>query len=185
MENRGGFSVKRKTLFFMVFFCLSFTVAAQPEHHLGLIGGKVMGASYTLQYKRWSADANAGWLTGLRGGYGSVNGLYRLFVMEKNVGSAWQDGATWFNIGLGVFAQGYTEATQHQQELAKKLQYNTPVGVQAVVQARGTLKVFPRWSFGFNGTIPFTLNEEFGAEKLSFGEVCLGYLSLSVQYKIR
>jgi hypothetical protein len=31
--------------------------AAQTEHHVGLIGGKVLGTMYTLQHNRWNITA--------------------------------------------------------------------------------------------------------------------------------
>ncbi|MDR1225619.1 MAG: hypothetical protein LBK47_01810 [Prevotellaceae bacterium] len=170
--------MKSRTLFFIPLIFLCFATNAQTEHYVGVIGGKVVGLGYTLQHKRWSANANAGWLMGFKGGYCSVNGLYGLLAKENN--GDWM----WLDVGLGAFMQGYGSPTQHQEELAKKLHYNTPAGAQAVSKIGFSSGAFPRWSFGMYISAPLIFDKDASAGKLSMRELYLAYIQLSVQYKI-
>ena len=88
---------------------------------MGVIGGKMLGTMYTLQHKRWDVTATGGWLTGLRGGYASVTGAYRLLdgVGTEDLG---------VYAGLGLFGQGYDAVTSTQERFAMRMNYDTPFG---------------------------------------------------------
>ncbi|MDR1342343.1 MAG: hypothetical protein LBK18_03695 [Prevotellaceae bacterium] len=157
----------------LLFACKAAT--AQTEHHLGMIGGKVVGPIYTLQHNRWNVTATGGWLTGVSGGHLSVTGQYRLLYHES--------GMMMVDAGMGLFGQGYTAASGSTQErFAKRMNYDTPFGVQ--IMTKLLFNFAEKWSYGMHVGMPLILTEnEFGGKR-SFWEECLYVFQLSLQYKL-
>ncbi|MDR2813385.1 MAG: hypothetical protein LBB79_01830 [Prevotellaceae bacterium] len=97
---------------------------AQTEHYAGLVVSNVIGPSYTLRHNRWSAVADAGWLTGFNGMYASVGGMYRILSMNKILkffGRRELNGRDMLiSMGLGLFAQDYYSPSDRQKRWADK-----------------------------------------------------------------
>ncbi|MDR1225621.1 MAG: hypothetical protein LBK47_01820 [Prevotellaceae bacterium] len=167
-----------RMLFSLLLLFFSFTASAQVEHYISGVAGKEVGVGYTLQYKRWSVETDGGWLTGFKGGVASVNGLYRLFSLNPR-----EKESIKVDAGLGVFAQTYSSPTQHQQELAEKLGYTVPVAGQLVAKVSLESASWSRWSFGVHFRRSL-VSKDSNVGRLSFGELCLSYMLISVQYKI-
>ncbi|MDR1342344.1 MAG: hypothetical protein LBK18_03700 [Prevotellaceae bacterium] len=133
---------------------------AQTEHHLGMIGGKVVGPIYTLQHNRWNVTTTGGWLTGFKGGYASLTGGYRVFSLLENFEYAgvkllYGRGIR-VDLGLGIFGLGYVAPTLQQKKLARELDYTTPFGVQFI--GKIYFNVSPNWSYGMHIGIPLLTN---------------------------
>ncbi len=168
-----------KIFCFGIFFLLHIVVNAQVKHYVGIVGGKVVGPTYTMKYKRWSAVVDAGWLAGFEGGYAALNGLHGVVSKDRGKEKLWVD------VGIGVFAQGYVSPSQHQQELARTLNYTTPIGAQFASKMSFEYESLPRWNFGVHINFPILFQWEEGAKKMNFGEFALYTMQISVQYKMR
>jgi hypothetical protein len=184
-----------RTIFFLLMWSSCKAVAvAQTEHHLGLIGGKVLGPMYTLQHNRWNVTAGGGWLTGFKGGYASVTGGYRVISLLENFGSYEAQpkflygGGVGVDLGLGVFGLGYAAPTSRQRKLARELDYTTPFG--ALFFGKVYFNVSPSWSYGVHIGCPLLLNpteESVGYNSHNangIGKWCLYVVQMSLQYKL-
>ncbi|MDR3366629.1 MAG: hypothetical protein LBO71_06650 [Prevotellaceae bacterium] len=137
----------------------------------------MIGPIYTLQHNRWNVTATGGWLTGFKGGYASVTGKYRLL----------QDGRGMLMVyaGLGLFGQKYTALNAQQERFAKKMEYDTPFGVQLASKLQ--VKFSEKWTYGMHIVAPLTLSEQkdnIGRQK-NIGHWWLEMFQLSLQYRLQ
>jgi hypothetical protein len=172
----------------------SFEVYSQTEHHVGMIGGKVLGPVYTLQHNRWSVTTAGGWLTGFKGGYASVTGGFRVIRLLEN--SGYSNGADFtpfqginVDLGLGIFGLGYVAPTAKQKELARKMDYATPFGVQFI--GKIYFNVAPNWTLGMHIGAPLLMNpaeESIGYSNdnsdVALWKGMLYLYQISLQYKL-
>jgi hypothetical protein len=156
-------------------FTLSLKGYSQTEHHVGMIGGKVTGPIYTLQHNRWNVTTTGGWLTGLKGGYASVTGGFRLLYLEYGLK---------IDAGLGLFGQKYTALTARQEQWAREMEYDVPFGVLLATKLH--VDFSEKWSYGMHISAPLTSpkeNDEFSRQK-NIGQWWLYMIQLSLQYKL-
>jgi hypothetical protein len=142
---------------------------AQTEHYAGLAVSNVIGPSYTLRHNRWMAVADAGWLTGFKGIYASVGGMYEVINMDKvlkllkffgkNVPDSGDD--MQLSMGLGLFAQDYWNASAREARWANELGYAAPFGLHVLSEYRIYPEALQHWSFAlrYRGPIYFTTKE--------------------------
>ncbi|MDR3366628.1 MAG: hypothetical protein LBO71_06645 [Prevotellaceae bacterium] len=168
--------------------------AAQTEHHLGVIGGKVLGPTYTLQHNRWNVTATGGWLTGFKGGYASVTGGYRVISLLRDFRYFGNESADFLygkgisvDLGLGVFGLGYLAPTVTQRKLAREMDYTTPLGVQFT--GKVYFNVSPNGSFGMHIGVPLLTNPTevsigYNAHNAALWKIWLYIYQISLQYKL-
>jgi hypothetical protein len=175
-----------KHFFLIVVFVLlcATNVRAQSEHHLGLAISNVVGPSYTFSHNRWSITGIAGWLTGFKGGYASLEGTYDIFPpIYRWIKREEHSHRIRVNMGLGFFAQDYINPSDKQQQWANHLQYLSPFGCNIIVEGRYNLLSDWQFAFRMRGPVPFSDKDiDYGSR--SYGYYLLSSWQLVIQYKL-
>jgi hypothetical protein len=180
--------LKKVLLLIPVFFCGNIS-SAQTEHYVGLAVSNVMGPSYTLRHNRWTATADAGWLTGFNGMYASVGGMYellstnRLLKFLKLENRQDNTGDMLVSTGLGLFGQDYYSPSARQKRWADKLSYVAPSGLNVLLDFHFRYETLPDWNFAMRVRLPayFTAKEHEDVFSKGYGAMMLATWQIVAQ----